>query len=319
MKMNHHIISFTNHLRCWTFAILFLGFISPAVAQTEDETATEEILSDTTAVEEEEEEEVVVEKLTLRMSFEAFKINEKVKLLARVRSKVDTKWQNTAGVEVSFYKNEVSPENLIGKDTSNSKGEALQFLQVSESDPSMTYFAVVADHPDYEDVEETITVNPSILTMELMEEDSTRMVKIFVGTPNDSGSVVPLAETECKLYVKRLFGYMPLGDPESTDEEGYVTFEFPSDIKGDTAGNLTLVARVMEHELIGNVETSQDVSWGIPTEVDDFYSQRQLWSARANSPILLIVVVNLAILGIWGVIAFIFFEIYKINKLGKAN
>lgn len=315
MKMNHHIIFLSYQLRIWIIAILFLGFISPAVAQTEEEAATEEMQSDSTVAEE----ETVVEKLTLRMSFEAFKINEQVKLSSRVRSKVDTKFQNTADVEVSFYKNEITPENLMGKDTSNSKGEAIYFLQVSENDPSMTYYAVVKDHPDFEDVEQTVTVNPSVLTMELMEEDSTRMVKIFVGSPNDSGIVAPVTETECKLYVKRLFGYMPLGDPETTDEDGYVTFEFPSDIKGDTAGNLTLVARVIEHEMIGNVETSQDIRWGIPTEISDFYSQRQLWSARANSPIILIVVVNLAILGIWGVIAFIFFEIYKINKLGKAN
>jgi hypothetical protein len=110
-----------------------------------------------------------------------------------------------------------------------------------------------------------------------------------------------------------------MGDPGTTDEEGNVAFELPSDIPGDESGNLVIVAKVAEHELLGNIEVRESSAWGVPVKEDDFYTQRQLWSARANSPIILIVVVNAAIIGIWGVIAYIFLGIFRINKLGKVN
>jgi len=299
-------------------AILFVGLITPTYAQTGEDETKQEMQSDTSGTEE----EPTSEKMALRMSFEAFKINQELKLLARIMSKVKAKFQNTAGVEVSFYKEEISPENLIGLDTSNRKGESYWLLlpeEKSDSASSATYWAVVRDHPDYEDVEETVSVNPSIVDMKLEEEDSSHVVKIFVGHPDESGQTVPLADVECNVYVKRLFGVLPILETETTDEEGNITVEFLREIQGDESGNLTVVAKIAEHEILGNVEVSKTIAWGIPSKVNDFYQQRELWSARANSPLMLIFVVNATLLGIWGVIAFIFLEIFRINKLGKTN
>lgn len=315
MKSIINFIQFPFHQITIIMMFASLGMLTTIYAQTEEEAApeTQEATTDTTATEDEE----VIEKPTLRMSFEAFKINDQVKIMARVRSKVGTKWQNTAYIEVSFYIDESIEANLLGKDTSNAKGEASWMLPVPAE--STTYVASVKDHPDFEDVEETITLNPSVLTMDLVEEDSMRLVKIFIGIPNDSGNITPASEVECKIYVQRLFGDMPLGEPETTDEEGNISVELPAGIPGDAAGNITIVAKVAEHELLGNVETSKSIAWGVPVVSEDFYSKRQLWSARANSPILLVVIVNAALLGIWGVIFYIFWQIVRINKIGKAS
>ncbi len=206
MRISRYQVQIYFKIRCYVLAIVFVGFISQVNAQTGGEETKQEMQSDTT----EAEEEATSEKLVLRMSFEAFKINQELKLLARVRSKVKAKFQNTAGVEVSFYKEEVSPANLIGRDTSDHKGEAYWML-LPDSAVSATYWAIVHDHPDYEDIEETVSVNPSMVDMKLEEEDSMRVVKINVGYPDESGQIVPLADVECKLYVKRLFGIMPIG------------------------------------------------------------------------------------------------------------
>lgn len=287
----------------------FIGF-----SQTEN---TSQIEGNTDSIQVEE----VIEKIPLRMSFETFKINNELKLVARVRSKVNSKYQNTAGVEILFYKGATSSENLIGRVISNHKGEAIIRLDLNNSTDTVTssdYYAVVSDHPDYEDSEQMVTVNPGVIRMELVEEDSMRTIQLFVASIDSSG-VTPLAEAECKIYVQRLFGLMPLGDPVTTDEEGIASFEFPGDIKGDTSGMIKIIAKISEHELIGNIQTEQEARWGIPVEEEDFFSQRQLWSARSNSPVLLIIAVNGMIIGIWAAILFIFYEIYRINKLGKAS
>ena len=320
MKKSHHPIYLRWLFRCMLLLALISGINNIGSSQAETEETEEAVQEDSTAVEEEV--EAVPEKEELRMSLEAFKSNGAVRLLSRVRSKVGTKWQNTAGIEVSFYREEVSPENLMGKDTSNALGETSWMPPQSvaaDSTFTNTYYSVVMDHPDYEDVEEMISVYPSTMKMELVEEDSIKTINVHVEYPDEAGAIIPLAEAECQLYVQRLFGLLPLGDPGTTDEEGNVTFEFPADIPGDEAGKVVIVAKIAEHELLGNIEVQEASAWGVPVKENDFYTQRQLWSARANSPIILIIVVNAAIIGIWGVIAFIFLEIFRINKLGKVN
>jgi hypothetical protein len=303
------------------FTLVCFGLSMPAWSQTgSEEPKKEEVTTDTTAA---STEEAAPEKLALRMSFESFTVNGEVKLVARVRSKVGEKFQNTAGVEISFYKNEIAPENLIGKDTSNRKGEAYWYISPGagkdSSAAAKTFWAAVQNHPDYEDAQETVDVMPSKMDITLDVVDSVRTVTVFVGHPDETGAIVPLPEVECKVYVQRMFGVMPIGDPATTDENGNITVEFPEGIKGDEAGNVMVVARIVGNEVIGNVEVSKPMVWGIPTKVDNFYLQRELWSARANSPLILIFVVNIVLIGIWGTIAFIFLEIFRINKLGKTN
>ncbi|MEP6795287.1 MAG: hypothetical protein ABJB16_13235 [Saprospiraceae bacterium] len=315
----HHIIKYSQ-TRSYFLAVLFFGLCTSAYCQTGDESSKQEVKKDSTTTDTTT--SASSEKKELKMSLEVFKINHDLKLVARVRSKVEAKFQNTAGVEISFYKDEIKLENLLGKGISNHKGEAYWIIPLQgriDSLTSLVFYSSVKDHSDYEDVEETITFNPSRMTINLEQEDSVRLVKIFVGHPDESGKMVPLADAECKVYVKREFGLLEVTEAQTTDADGNISVEFPDDVHGDEAGNVTIVAKIADNESIGNAEVSSTIPWGIPTTVDDFYSQRELWSARANSPISLIIIVNAALLLIWGFIAFIFLEIIRINKLGKTN
>lgn len=256
------------------------------------------------------------------MSLEVFRINHELKLVTRVRSKVEAKFQNTAGVEIKFYKNELLPENLIGTGTSNHKGEvylSIPLTGLPDTFHAITFLSAVQNHPDFEDVSETVTALPSRMTMDLVEEDSVRMVKIFAGYPDETGQILPLADVELKIFIQREFGLLEVTEAQTTDAEGLVSMEFPDSLRGDENGNVTIVAKIADNETVGNVEISRMINWGVPLKVNDFYVQRELWSARANSPISLIIVVNAALLLIWGMIAFIFLEIFRINRIGKTN
>ncbi len=318
MKNTKYQGSCHHQIKSYLITVMLTGILSIAIGQTGDDNTNKEIQGDTTLAEE----SGAVEKMTLRVSFEAFKINDELKLMAKARLKVKGKFQNIPNVEMSFYRGDTGDQNLLGKDTSNHNGEAYWILpatQFSDSAGSIQYWAVVQNHPDYEDAEESVSIVPSVMILKLEAEDSVRMVKLFAGYPDETGQIIPLTEAECQIYVKRLFGLLPIGEPETTDEEGLISVEFPADIHGDESGNLTVVAKIAEHEVVGNVEVNKTINWGIPSKTDDFYQQRELWSARANSPIALILIVNAALIGIWGMIGFIILEIIKINKLGKNN
>src|SRR5688500_4151629 len=264
MRKSRDLSSLRNLFRCYAVAIMALYCLPQAYAQTGGELI--DIQADTVVTDSQQ----TVEKIALRVSFEAFKINEEIKLAARSRSKVGSKFQNTADVEINFYKEEVLPEKLIGKILTDHEGEALLILAPAKTDSvaTTTYYAVVSNHPDSEDVEEMITVNPSTMEMELVEEDSLKIVKIFIGYPDTTGEILPVPEVECNLYVKRLFGLLIIAEAGTTDEEGNVQFEFPVDVPGDESGNVVIVARIKEHESLGNVEVSKAIAWGIPSMVN---------------------------------------------------
>ncbi len=318
MKNFKNQVAVCSRMRFFACLILYVGLVFPSFAQTSEPQSPTEVSKDTTAPAVAE----TSEKALLKMSFEALTINDSVKVVARVRSKIGAKFQNTPGIEVSFYKTEIDPGNLVGKSLSNRNGEAHWMLYAGDftSDTGQaTYWAAVQGHPDFEDVQETVSVVNSKMKMELTKEDSILWVKVFVGLPDASGQVIPVPDVECKIYVKRMFGLLQVGDAQITDEEGKISMEFPDDIQGDEGGNITIIAKITGHEVLGNVETINSISWGISTKIDHFYLQRELWAARANSPIFLIVLVNSLLLGIWAVIFFIFFGIFRINRFGNAH
>jgi hypothetical protein len=291
-------------------AVFVIGFINPVMGQS-DEAKTDS----TNAVKEE-----APEKASLRISFDAFKVNDDVDLKARLLTKVQGRFEPVPGVEVSFYRGEIAPGNLAGKSISNSHGIAMFTVKgVEKAEGPQTFMVQVSGNPRFDDADNDVTVTPSKMEMNLEDVDSTWTVNVFLGAPNEANEIMPVADASCQLYVKRLFGYLPVGESATTDEEGKVSFEFPKGIPGDESGMVTVVARFSDNDVVGNVETRQVSPWGVPTKKDDFYAKRELWSARANSPIPLVIVVNAILIGVWGVILFIFLEIFRINKLGKAR
>lgn len=283
--------------------VLLFTIISPGFGQTEEEA------SDTDGS----------EKLGLRLSFDLYKINDDYKLVAKARAKIDKRYEFVEGVEINFYKGEVASQYLLGKGITNENGAASLIVSsdqlVLQSAP-LECWAAAQNNTRYEDEEKSGTIYPAYLSMEL-EEDSIKIVKVSLMTMDSLGEMTPIEEASCQLYVKRMFGKLPVGDAELTDEEGRISFMFPDDIPGDNMGIVTVIASIADNEIVGNIEVNSTVNWGVPITEEYFYSQRELWSARANSPISLILIVNTVLIGVWGVIFYIFLEIIKINKIGK--
>lgn len=250
--------------------------------------------------------------------------NNKTKILeAAVKTKTGGSWKGVEGVEVHFYRNEAVPEKLLGKAASNKKGVATLILPEGEekyASPAheYTYVAAIENSDRAEDSQEEITVAESDFDMTLEEEDSVRQVHISLTETGPDGRKIPVKDVEVSLFVKRLFGLLPISDdPETTDENGEAVADFPTDLPGDTAGNLIIVAKVEDHDRFGNLEFSRKINWGKPLVIDPERDKRQLWSSRANAPLYLIVIVNSMLIGIWGVIFYILFQAYKISRLGR--
>jgi len=268
------------------------------------------------------EEDSIAEKPTARIGLVYTQVNKDGRLVVTVKTKVDRSFENVPGVKVDFYQTEIAAENLLGKAITNNKGQAdfpLPDSLQKDQEILHTYVAAIEGNAQFEDVAEEIIVKKAVLQMTLEEEDSTYWVKVFVGSPDESGEIVPAPDVECKGVVKRLHGNLPVAEEfDVTDEDGMMSVEFPRDIPGDKEGNLTIIAMVEEHEEFGTLETIEVKAWGVPLVISQ-QTFRELWSDRANAPYSLMILTNVILLGVWGTIAYIVARLFKVFKIGKTS
>ena len=128
---------------------------------------------------------------------------------------------------------------------------------------------------------------------------------------------LPIEELDLYFYVKRTFSLLPIGDVfNTTDENGEVIVEFPSDLPGDTEGNVEIVIKIIESDLFNDLTLETTKNWGVPTvQFDQLKEKRSLWAAAANAPITLVLSVSGMILVIWYIICYIIFILIKISKI----
>lgn len=127
----------------------------------------------------------------------------------------------------------------------------------------------------------------------------------------------PAPDVSVKVYVKRLFGLLPIGDDVTTDENGAASVEFPRDLPGDEKNNLEVVAKIEDDDNFGTVESKSTINWGVPKKLVGDIHERSLSASRSHAPIYFIVASNLIIFGIWGTLLYVVLQVFKIKKLGK--
>ncbi len=152
----------------------------------------------------------------------------------------------------------------------------------------------------------------AIVSLSFSDETETKTITATV--TDQSG--IPIEEVELNFYVQRTFSLLPLGDGfNETDENGELEIEFPNDLPGDAEGNVTIIVKIIEHDLYNDLTIETIKKWGIPTIISDTKGERSLWAAAANAPITLIITVSGMILVIWFIILYIIFNFYKISKI----
>lgn len=155
-----------------------------------------------------------------------------------------------------------------------------------------------------------------VIQLRFSEEDSIKYITAQVNEYSSDSSGKPIAELDLYFFVQRTFSQLPIGDYfNTTNENGEVRIEFPHDLRGDSTGNVIIIARIEEDDRFEGVEVSKTASFGIPFYIDYRTNKRSLTAASANAPISLLILVNGIILVVWGIIIYIFTQIYKIRRV----
>lgn len=262
------------------------------------------------------------EKAPVRIYLEHFKSEEKRQLSVRVLAKMDKRYRPASGVSIELFWLEIDELKKLATIITTDDGTVEYIfspkqIEFANSFKVNKFFAVVQENDSLQSKQIDITIRDVDFEVQFMVEDSVKLVQIRVSEKDSMGLSIPQEDVEISLLVERPLSALPVGeDFNTTDEDGKVTLEFPSDLPGDIDGAVTVLVRIVENENYGTVELSQVKTWGIPTYYSDLTTKRSLWASSANAPIPLIIFITSLIIVVWGMIFYMIYKIHQIKKLG---
>ena len=249
-------------------------------------------------------------------------VNEEAPVLkASAKIKSGKRFEPLGGVEINLSFMEITPNSLLGKIVTDEKGNGSLVLPqevVMELDSlsPFKFIATVSSSDQFNETQTEIEITRSRIELSLVEEDSTRSMEAKIWALQ-KGKWTFVPETEVKLFIKRLYNDLPVGDDTyTTNEVGIVSTEFVITIPGDTSGNIMAGAKMDDNETYGTVSAVKAIAWGIPQKKDDSFSERSLWASRVKTPLWLLIFPNIIITTVWGFIFYLFYLVLKIRKIG---
>lgn len=245
-------------------------------------------------------------------------------LRTSAKTKVGRRFEALDGVVINMFFMTESPDGFIGSVKTNKEGTAWMVLpdEIKAKIASLSQFkfiASVTSNTHYDDERSEILVTRSRIELSLKEVDSVRTVEAKVLALQE-GQWVDVQDVEVKLFVKRLFSDLPIGDDSyTTNDGGIAATEFNMHIPGDALGYLTIGAKIDDNETYGTISTTKVIRWGVPLKADNSFSKRTLFATRDKTPIWLLIFPNIIIATVWGFIFYTLYLIRRIRKVGMAD
>ena len=242
------------------------------------------------------------------------KSDNSIDLKVALQAKVKGQFVKLYKMKVSFYRvvNEEAQElgfaitDGTGKATFNVKADTLK----PDAEGKLQFKAVFAGNKAMEAAEEVVSFKRARLEITPVKEDSLLSVQVKL-VDLGTGEEVPVNEATVGIFVKRMFLPLKVGEG-TTDETGSATIEFPNNLPGDAKGNLTLIGRLDENEIYGNLEASAVQQWGVPVSDKIEELPRALWST--NPPIWMMVTFVILMGTVWGHYIVIVVQLFRLRK-----
>jgi hypothetical protein len=207
----------------------------------------------------------------------------------------------------------------LGKAATDQEGIAVLKVPVAGlpagKDGMTEYAANFAGNDKYPAAGATFAAKPARIRLSFTLQDSLRILTVVATQKDLKGETVPVAKETVLIYIPRLFSLLKIGEI-SLDENGTGTLEFPKEIVGDTLGNLTVLARIEEHDVFGFVQGQNVINWGVHKQ---YYKaevpSRELWTPIA--PLWMIITLIIMLAGVWAHYVYAVYELYMISRIAK--
>lgn len=242
-------------------------------------------------------------------------------LIAKLTAENDNGEYFVVGQKVKFFAANGDNEIIMGVAISNEKGIAelnLHYegnMMPKDDDDYITFFARIEPNDKYELVEEQLQVKDVEVKLDFIEVEGEKQIHFAAAIIDKNNNFIPIADDDLYLYVPRMFSQMKIADGWLEENgKGYV--EFPLEIIGDENGNITVIAKIEEHDDFGNIEVSKKINWASPktSHLQDG-PLRELWTPIA--PVWMIITLIILLAGVWGHYIYAGIQLWKIKKSSK--
>lgn len=287
-------------LRTWLL-LMFTGSIV-AYGQEGAEDATEETPP---------EKEVLKSRMALTVNQHT---DGTLELNGLLRARIDGSYQKIPNESVEFFNvdadgNEVS----VGISETGANGIALMKVKAGDlSKDAEGFWSLLARYDGNDDMagsESDMRIRQAKLEMTPVSDDSTYAISLLAFAMSGD-STVPIAETTVSVYVKRMFSLLKVGEG-TTDENGAVEIEFPSDLSGDQDANIEITARIEETEEYGNLAAAMTQQWGYAVSNAITEAPRALWSP--HPPMWMVITFFILMTVVWGHYIVIIYQLFRIK------
>lgn len=242
------------------------------------------------------------------------KSDNSVDLKTSVKAKINGTLTKLPGLKIEFTVGADSMEKKVGEAMTDNRGIAILNCKpdqlTTDAEGRLNFKASFAGKDSLEAAEEVLAIKRARLEITPVKDDSVLSVTLRL-IDLSTGTETPVAETDLGVFVKRLFNPLKLGEGK-TDEAGETNIEIPSNLPGDSKGNITLIGRVDENETYGNLEASVVQQWGKPVSDELKELPRALWSP--HPPLWMLITFIILMTAVWGHYIVIIFELFRLRK-----
>ncbi len=237
-----------------------------------------------------------------------------IDLKAAMQAKIKGSFYKLRLLKVSFFQVGDTAEKALGFVITNEHGKAVLNVKTAAlilpKDGKLAFKAVFSGNKQMEAAEGETSFKRAVLEMRPVKEDSLLTVKLKLLIPGAEADST-LKDLTIGLFVKRSFNPLKIGEG-TTDENGEVTIEVPANLPGSDKGDLTLVARLDENEVFGNIEAATVQPWGLPVSDKTENQPRALWSA--HPPLWMLITFILLMTVVWGHYIVIVYQLVRLRK-----
>lgn len=247
------------------------------------------------------------------------KADNSIDLKAALKAKVKGQFIKLYKMKLTFYRVVNEEEQALGFVITDGAGKAVFNVKAdtmkTDAEGKLQFKVVFAGNKAMEAAEEVVAFKRARLEITPVKEDSALSVLVKL-VDMGTGEAVPVKEIPVGIFVKRSFLPLKVGEG-TTDEAGEVTIEFPNGLPGDAKGNLTLLGRIDENELYGNLEASVVQPWGTPVSDKIEKQPRALWST--SPPLWMLITFIVLMATVWGHYIVIVYELFRLRKEKPAS
>jgi hypothetical protein len=242
------------------------------------------------------------------------KSDNTIDLKAALKAKVKGNFYKLALLKITYVLVTDTAEKNLGFVITDRNGKAVLNVKAEGLKPNaegkLHFKAMFAGNKAMEPAEAEVSFKRARLEITPVKQDSLNTVTVKL-IDLASGAETPVPEIAVGVFVHRMINPLKVGEG-TTDASGEASVEIPNNLPGDAKGNITLLAKLDESELYGNLEASIAQPWG--TQVSDQVKKlpRALWSP--NPPIWMIVTFAILMVAVWGHYIVIIIQLFRLRK-----